>query len=72
MSPLCWDCLRRERPGNPGNVSGKLSILNNQISVSEAADQGMGIMIVSVGDLEKPVEVDISGNTIRNSYSEGY
>ena len=60
-----------ERPGNPENVSGKLSIVNNEISVSEGADQGMGIMIVSVGDSEKPVEVDVSGNTIRNSTLKG-
>jgi len=61
----------RERPGHPENVSGKLSILNNQISVSEAADEGMGILIVGVGDLEKPVEVEISGNTIRNTTQKG-
>ena len=60
-----------ERPGNPENISGKLSILNNQISVSGAADEGMGIFIVSVGDLEKPVEVEISGNTIRNTTQKG-
>ena len=53
-----------ERRGNPETVFGKLSILNNQISVSTAADHGMGIMFVNVGSLEKPVEVDISGNTI--------
>jgi hypothetical protein len=61
----------RERPGNPENISGKLSILNNQISVSEAADQGMGVMIVSVGDRENPVDVDITGNTIRNTTLKG-
>ena len=61
----------RERRGNPGNISGKLSILNNQISVSETADQGMGVFIVSVGNLEKPVEVEISGNTIRNATQKG-
>jgi hypothetical protein len=62
----------RERPGNPENISGKLSILNNQISVSEAADQqGMGIFIASVGGLERPVEVEISGNTIRNTTHKG-
>jgi hypothetical protein len=60
-----------ERPGNPENVSGKLSIVNNEISVSGAADEGMGIMIVSVGDSEKPVEIDVSGNTIRNSNQKG-
>jgi hypothetical protein len=61
----------RQRPGNPENVGGKLSILNNQISVSEAADLGMGIMIVRVGDLEKPVDLEISGNTIRNATHKG-
>jgi Right handed beta helix region len=60
-----------ERRGNPENVSGRLSILNNQIGVSGAADEGMGIMIVSVGDLENPVKVDISGNTIRNTTQKG-
>ena len=60
-----------ESPGKPQNVSGKLSIVNNQISVSGVADEGMGIMIVSVGDLAKPVEVDISGNTIRNTTQKG-
>ena len=60
-----------ERPGNPGNVSGKLSILNNQISLDVAADRGVGIMIVGVGNLEKRVEVDISGNTTRDSTLKG-
>jgi hypothetical protein len=61
----------RNRPGKPENISGRLSILNNQISVSEAADLGRGIFIVSVGDLEKPVELEISGNTIRNTTQKG-
>jgi hypothetical protein len=61
----------RERPGHPENISGKLSILNNQISVSGAADEGMGIFIVSVGDQENPVDVDIAGNTIRNTTQKG-
>ncbi len=56
----------RERPGQPENISGKLSILNNEISVSEEADPGMGVFIASVGTLENPVQVEISGNTIRN------
>jgi hypothetical protein len=60
-----------ERPGNPGNVSGKLSILNNQIRLDVAADRGVGIMIVGVGNLEKPVEVYISGNTTRDSTLKG-
>ena len=61
----------RQRPGNPTNISGKLAILNNQISVSEAAEQSIGIMMVSVGVAEKPVEVEISGNTIRNTTQKG-
>ena len=60
-----------ERPGNPGNVSGKLSILNNQISLGGPAGNGVGIMVASVGDLEKPVEVEISGNTTRDSTLKG-
>jgi hypothetical protein len=61
----------RERPGNPENISGKLSIFNNQISISETAEQGIGIMIESVGDRENPVDVDITGNTIRNTSQKG-
>jgi hypothetical protein len=61
----------RVRPGNPENIAGKLSLLNNNISVSEAAEQGLGIFVASVGDLEKPVELEISGNTIRNTTQKG-
>src|SRR6478672_1289500 len=61
----------RQRPGDPANISGKLAILNNQISVSETAEQSIGIMIVSVGVSEKPVEVEISGNTIHNTTQKG-
>lgn len=60
-----------DRPGKPGNVSGKMSIANNEISVSEEAGHGVGIMVVSVGGTSKPVEVDISGNTVRNANEEG-
>jgi Right handed beta helix region len=60
-----------ERPGKPENVYGKVSILNNEISVNGAADEGIGIMIVSLGDSEKPVDVDVSGNTIRDSTLKG-
>jgi len=56
-----------ESPGKPENISGKLSIADNQISLNSAADEGMGIMIVSVGDLERPVDLDISANTISNA-----
>jgi hypothetical protein len=61
----------RKRPGNPENISGKLSILNNRISVSETADEGMGIMIMVVGDRDNPVDLDITGNTIRNISQKG-
>lgn len=61
----------RDLPGNPEAISGNLSILNNQVSISEAADQGLGIMVVSVGNPENPVEVDITGNTIRNTSQKG-
>jgi hypothetical protein len=60
-----------ERPGKPENVFGKVSIVNNEISVSGVADEGIGITIVSVGDSEKPVEVDVSGNTVGNSSQAG-
>jgi hypothetical protein len=60
----------RQRPANPQNISGKLTILNNRISVSEKAFS-MGIMIVGVGDRENPVDLDITGNTIRNLSEKG-
>jgi len=61
----------RNRPGNAEDISGKLSILNNRISVSETADEGMGIMIMVVGDRDNPVDMDITGNTIRNISQKG-
>ena len=60
-----------ERPGKPENVHGKVSIVDNEVSIGEGADHGVGIMVVSVGDSEQPVEVDISGNTVRNANQEG-
>jgi hypothetical protein len=60
----------RQRPANPQNISGKLTILNNRISISEKAFS-MGIMIVGVGDRENPVDLDIAGNTIRNPTEKG-
>jgi hypothetical protein len=61
----------RKRPGAPENISGKLSILNNRIGVSETADEGMGIMIMVVGDRENPVDLEITGNTIGNTTQKG-
>jgi hypothetical protein len=60
-----------QRPGNPGNVSGRLSILNNQISGVGEARHGMGIMVVNVGTAGNPVDVEISGNTVRDSSLKG-
>jgi hypothetical protein len=60
-----------EQRGHPGNVSGKLSIVNNQIREGAPADHGIGIMVVNVGTVETPVEVDISGNTIRDTTLKG-
>jgi Right handed beta helix region len=60
-----------QQPGIPANVFGKLAILNNRISVGRAPDHGIGIMVVNVGVLENPVEVDISGNTIRDTAQKG-
>jgi len=60
-----------ERPGNPRKVAGKLSIRNNEISVIESADEGIGIMVKSVGTPEKPVDVEITGNTVRNATFKG-
>jgi hypothetical protein len=61
----------RKRPGIPENISGELSILNNRISVTETADEGMGIMIMVVGDRQNQVDLDITGNTIRNITQKG-
>jgi hypothetical protein len=58
-------------PGIAGNIAGKLSIHDNEISVSAAADHGIGIMVVNAGIAERPVDVDISGNTVRNTTLKG-
>ena len=60
-----------DRPGKPENIHGKVSIADNEVSVSETADHGVGIMVVSAGDATNPVEVDISRNTVRNANQEG-
>jgi hypothetical protein len=65
------DGPNRERTGKPENVSGNLSIRNNQISVNGTADEGMGITAWLVGVSESPVELNISGNTVRNSTQKG-
>jgi hypothetical protein len=62
----------RHRPGQPENIYGRVSIVNNRISIGGTAEQdGMGIMVTSAGTAEKPDDVDISGNTIRNATKKG-
>jgi hypothetical protein len=62
----------RDRPGHPENIFGRLSIVNNEIVVGGTpADNGMGIMLTSAGTAARPVDVDISGNTIRNATKKG-
>jgi hypothetical protein len=56
-----------ERPGHPENVSGSISIANNQISVNPAADHAIGIMVLGVGSATRPLDVEISGNTVRDA-----
>jgi hypothetical protein len=60
-----------ERPGSPENVSGRLSIANNQISVNPAADHAIGIMVLGVGTAAQPLDVEISGNTVRDATLKG-
>ena len=56
-------------PGQPGNVSGTLTIANNLINVAggTALDHTLGVLIFSVGVPTAEVEVYISGNTINNA-----
>jgi hypothetical protein len=62
----------RDRPGQPRNISGKLSIIDNEISIGGTSeDYGMGIFMTSAGTPEQPVDVEISGNTIRNATQKG-
>jgi len=54
----------RDRPGEPANFSGRISIVDNTVTmgVSPAGDSedSVGITVVSAGTSEKPVDVDIS------------
>jgi hypothetical protein len=58
-------------PGNPENVSGTLSIVNNVIDVAggTALDHSLGVYLFSVGVPGAQVDVQISGNTITNANS---
>jgi hypothetical protein len=58
-----------DQPGQPENVSGSLSIFNNNIdAVGTAGLASLGIVITSVGKSpDKEVEIHLSGNTIRNT-----
>jgi hypothetical protein len=55
--------------GNPGNFSGTLAILNNDLDLEGTSGTlALGIVMFSVGKLpEKEVEIYVSGNKIRNT-----
>lgn len=56
-------------PGHPENVSGTLSIVDNDVDVAggTARDNTLGILIFSVGVPGAEVEVHVSGNRVRNT-----
>lgn len=55
-------------PGKPGNVSGTLQIVDNEIDVGGTAqDSTVGVLIFSVGVPGAEVEAHVSGNEIRNT-----
>jgi hypothetical protein len=56
-----------EEPGQPENVSGTLSIFNNDIDVGGTArDVTLGISVYAVGSPDQEVDLYISGNNVRN------
>jgi hypothetical protein len=65
----------RDRPGEPANFSGRISIVDNRVAMggspAAASEDSMGIVMAVIGTPEKPVDVDISGNTIRNATKKG-
>jgi hypothetical protein len=65
----------RDRPGEPANFSGRISIVDNSVTMggspAAASEDSMGIVVVSAGTSQKPIDVDISGNTIRNATKKG-
>src|SRR5215831_4300220 len=56
-------------PGHPENISGRLLIVNNDIDVGGTAlENTLGLVVFSVGQSpDKEVDIDVSGNTIRNT-----
>lgn len=57
------------QPGFPANVTGRISIMNNDIDAvgGTAMDNMLGITIFSVGQSpDNEVDIYVSGNTIRN------
>jgi hypothetical protein len=58
-----------DQPGQPENISGTLSIFDNNIdAVGTAGLTSLGIFISSVGKSpDREVEIHLSGNTIRNT-----
>ena len=56
-------------PGSPGNFSGTLAILNNDIDVgaTSSGPQMLGVVMFAVGRYpDQEVDIDVSGNRIRN------
>ena len=55
-------------PGAPGNFSGRLAILNNDIDVGATPDtQTLGVVVFAVGrSPDKEVDIFVNGNNIRN------
>jgi hypothetical protein len=58
------------QPGHPENISGRLSITNNDIDVvgGSAMDNTLGIIVFSVGQSpDREADIYVSGNRIRNT-----
>jgi hypothetical protein len=57
-----------DQPGQPGNVSGTLLIVNNDIDIGgTVVDNSLGVVIFSVGTPGAGVDIYVSGNNIRNT-----
>jgi hypothetical protein len=56
-------------PGNPGNVSGTIRVVHNDIDVlgGTPLDNTLGVVAFSLGVPGAPVQVFVSGNAIKNS-----
>lgn len=60
------------QPGTPENVSGKIVVANNDIDVGgSASQQTLGLIVWGIGVPGAEVEVQVTGNTIRNVTERG-